>query len=520
MKNILPILLVLIAAVSIANGQNHRWELGPIIGLTSYQGDLVQKGYDLNETHVGYGLFIRNNIHPNVSFRANFIRGNISGDDSNYDEFADRGFTFSSPVSELSLQLEVDILGQKRYPDVQSFRNTVSPYFFGGLGFAMFKQSVDYNELFNQTILEEISIDKESGLNNQRLVVPFGIGVKFDLTPKLTFGLEWGARAVFSDLLDGVSQAGDPNDQDWYNIGSATFAMRFGEKDRDRDGVPDSRDRCPQDAGSKGLNGCPDIDEDGIRDKDDDCPYEKGYGQLNGCPDLDKDGIADKDDKCPNDAGIAAYGGCPIQDADGDGVPDEEDKCPYEVGLAKRKGCPYSDRDDDGIEDNEDRCPDAPGFGFNKGCPDTDNDGIVDIDDNCPRIQGLERNAGCPDLIGNNDDDILNFSEVTILFENDQSVILPEYNKILDQVAKVLDRYPEFNVRLEGYSDDHGNDFVSQQISQERAQKCYEYLIQKGIDKSRLIYRGYGENNPVAPNTTAEGRAKNRRVEFILFKAK
>lgn len=81
--------------------------------------------------------------------------------------------------------------------------------------------------------------------------------------------------------------------------------------------------------------------------------------------DRDKDGILDNVDKCPDVFGLSAFGGCP--DTDGDGIQDSEDKCPSVVGLSKFMGCP--DGDGDGVQDSEDKCPTVAGVSSNYGCP-------------------------------------------------------------------------------------------------------------------------------------------------------
>lgn len=81
--------------------------------------------------------------------------------------------------------------------------------------------------------------------------------------------------------------------------------------------------------------------------------------------DRDKDGILDNVDKCPDVFGLAAFGGCP--DSDNDGIQDSEDKCPTVAGLSKFAGCP--DGDGDGIMDSEDRCPTVAGVVSMQGCP-------------------------------------------------------------------------------------------------------------------------------------------------------
>lgn len=82
-------------------------------------------------------------------------------------------------------------------------------------------------------------------------------------------------------------------------------------RDTDNDGIPDNQDACPNQAGPRELNGCPDRDGDGIADKDDLCPDQAGPKELYGCPDRDGDGIPDKDDQCPDTPGPAHNKGCP-----------------------------------------------------------------------------------------------------------------------------------------------------------------------------------------------------------------
>ena len=86
--------------------------------------------------------------------------------------------------------------------------------------------------------------------------------------------------------------------------------------------------------------------------------------------DTDNDGVVDSLDKCPTQAGTAKYNGCPIPDTDKDGINDEEDKCPTQVGTAKYKGCPIPDTDKDGVNDEEDKCPTEAGIAANHGCED------------------------------------------------------------------------------------------------------------------------------------------------------
>ena len=88
---------------------------------------------------------------------------------------------------------------------------------------------------------------------------------------------------------------------------------------------------------------------------------------------------------------------------------------------------------------------------------------------------------------------------------------------ILDNVAKVLSAHPEIaNVRVEGHTDNRGGEAHNQELSQRRANAVVKYLAKKGVDKARLVPLGFGQSKPIADNATTEGRATNRRVEFVI----
>lgn len=103
---------------------------------------------------------------------------------------------------------------------------------------------------------------------------------------------------------------GADNQRAYYYIDGISLRLRP-EDDRDKDGVPDKEDNCPDEAGVKALGGCPDRDGDGVADKMDACPDLAGPVNQQGCPDSDGDGFADNVDKCPTVPGIAEMKGCP-----------------------------------------------------------------------------------------------------------------------------------------------------------------------------------------------------------------
>lgn len=292
----------------------------------------------------------------------------------------------------------------------------------------------------------------------------------------------------------------------------AGLANLMGCPDRDSDGIADGDDKCPDLKGPAATLGCPDRDSDGIMDADDECPDVKGIAAMKGCPDTDNDGITDASDKCPREAGPAATMGCP--DRDGDGIMDRDDKCPGDKGPASTMGCP--DRDSDGVADKDDACPDKRGDSAHKGCPDTDGDGIFDDIDRCPEKPGVAALRGCPE-IKKEDKAKLERAIKLVQFETGKAVLLKKSYAVLDEVVTVMNTYAEYSLNISGHTDNVGDDKMNQDLSERRAKACYDYLVSKGTATNRVASSGFGESKPVGDNKSADGREKNRRVEFELY---
>ena len=253
--------------------------------------------------------------------------------------------------------------------------------------------------------------------------------------------------------------------------------------------------------------------------------------------DTDGDGILDKHDADPLNPedfdGFEDEDGAPDPDNDGDGILDVDDACPNEAedidGFQDKDGCPDPDNDGDGILDVDDACPneaeDFDGFEDEDGCPDPDNDGdrILDVDDKCPNepetYNGYMDEDGCPD------------KKPEIVFEEKAAIILDGVNfasgsseltdsakNVLGKVVRTLEDYPEMTLEINGYTDNTGSLAFNMKISKQRAESVRNYLINQGIQADRLTANGYGPENPIESNSTKEGRAKNRRIEFFRIK--
>ncbi|WP_051181760.1 OmpA family protein [Thermithiobacillus tepidarius DSM 3134] len=94
--------------------------------------------------------------------------------------------------------------------------------------------------------------------------------------------------------------------------------------------------------------------------------------------------------------------------------------------------------------------------------------------------------------------------------------IVGDGHRILDNVADVLNRYPESRVTITGHTDSVGDAAFNQRLSQQRAQAVMSYLASRGVASSRMVAQGMGESNPIASNGTEAGRQLNRRVEILI----
>jgi OmpA-OmpF porin, OOP family len=277
---------------------------------------------------------------------------------------------------------------------------------------------------------------------------------------------------------------------------SATLVtfLKLGGRDTDGDGVRDRRDACPETPVPAVVDerGCPtDTDEDGVLDGIDQCAQTppRAAVDANGCPyDSDRDRILDGLDLCP-DTDPAA-----LVDAD---------------------GCPY-DSDHDGVLEGIDRCPDTPigAVVDARGCQvDSEGDGVPDGLDDCPdtSLEDPSDESGCSGAQRGE------FVLPTIRFEPGRWNLTEACSTLLNEVASVLRQSPDTIVEIGGHTDNEGPASVNRTISLNRAEEVKAYLITQGVSASRLITKGYGEVHPIASNRTAEGRAKNRRIEFNVL---
>ena len=197
-----------------------------------------------------------------------------------------------------------------------------------------------------------------------------------------------------------------------------------------------------------------------------------------------------------------------------------ESLCPgTPAGIAvDADGCPlYSDAD--AVPDYLDKCPDTPaGVAVDAvGCPlagaaDADADGVADGDDHCADTPAGVRvdTRGCP-LAGERIAIVTNIN-----FDFDRAAVRDDVKPRLSRVIELLKEMPDLDVQIVGYTDDIGSLQYNLALSVRRAESVRNYIVTRGVESARLSVAGRGKSDPLVSNATPQGRAVNRRVEFVV----
>jgi outer membrane protein OmpA-like peptidoglycan-associated protein len=329
--------------------------------------------------------------------------------------------------------------------------------------------------------------------DDRRFYFDAALGFEFTLTRAVALGpvLRYG-HVIQPDFRDDGVAERFPEDARFLTLG-ASLALRVPEREPE----PPPRPRI-------------DTDGDGVFDDEDLCPTvpagDHPDPQRRGCPmpDVDGDGVFDNDDRCvtvpQGDHPDPTRPGCPDADTDNDGVLNQEDQCPTRpMGPypdARRRGCPEDDTDRDGIVNSRDRCPNEPEI-YNS----------IRDDDGCPDGRPLLTRVGS---------DIQFFRPVLFLNNSDQ-LVGAETFRVLDALTSFLTAHAEITlVDLQGHTDNRGPSGREAEfnldLSRRRAERVRTYLIEHGIASDRIQAHGLGLTQPIDTNSTAAGRARNRRV--------
>ena len=357
----------------------------------------------------------------------------------------------------------------------------VNPYLYAGAGVLNF-------ELKNapKAALAGYKVDGWTGY------FPAGLGLQFKLDDRIMFETSVGYNYTMSDDLNAIK--GDKKDAYWNFLLGLTATGVGPDPDPDKDGLLNDAEK---ELGTDPEN--PDTDGDGLSDGDEVNVYHTSPLKA----DSDGDGLKDGDE-------VKKYRTDPNKpDTDGDGLKDGDEVSKYNTDPLK------ADTDGDTLSDGDEIMKyktdplkaDTDGGTVNDGTEVANNTNPLDPSDDVPKKkEELKTEVGKAIVLEG------------IVFKSGSAEINPESEEILTKAFNTLDQNPEIEVEIQGHTDNTGRHASNMKLSQHRADAVKEYLVKKGVAATRISTKGFGPDKPIADNKTAEGKQKNRRIEFLRTK--
>ena len=397
------------------------------------------------------------------------------------------------------------------------YETELNPYFYIGGGVLNYQV---------QTKPKSISPNSVEA-NGWTGLIPVGFGIQIPISEVAKFDISAGYNYTFTDNLNLYSGA-KPTDG-YFNLGiGLTFDISC-SNDNDEDGLTNDQEKelgtDPNNSDTDGdglMDGLEvtkymtnplkaDTDGDNLSDKDEIMNYKTSPVKA----DTDNDGLTDGEE-------INVTKTDPLNaDSDGDKLSDGDEVNKYKTDPNKK------DTDSDTLSDYDEVIT----FKTNPLKADTDNDKLSDGDevnkyktdpnkmdsDDGSVDDFTEINRGTNPL--DKSDDIYKVEEPIVLegitFETGSAVITKDSEKTLNEVLSILKKYSDLKIEIRGYTDNSGSLKLNTALSQKRADAVKYWLNTKGIMNERMEAKGFGPENPIASNSTKEGKAKNRRIEFV-----
>jgi len=379
-----------------------------------------------------------------------------------------------------------------------------TPYVYGGIG--VLNYSVRYP---NPLISNNPTTDGWTGY------APVGAGVQIRLNDGNALEASVGFNQSFTDNLKGYIL--DRKDAFWgFLIGLTVHVGENENGDADHDGLTNKQeaelgtDPHNPDSDGDGLSDgdevlkyhtnplMKDSDGDGLSDYDEVMTYHTDPNKM----DTDGDGLSDGDE-------IMKYKTDPLKvDTDGDGLSDGDEILKYHTDPLK------VDSDGDGLSDGDEVLKyhtdplkkDTDGGSVDDGTEVARGTNPLDASDDMPKKEELKAEVGKAIVLEG------------IVFKTGSAEIGPESAAILEKAYNTMNQNPDMMVEIQGHTDNVGKHAANVKLSQKRADAVKAYLVDKGIAATRITTKGFGPDKPIAPNTTKDGKQKNRRIEFLRTK--
>ncbi|MEO5889220.1 MAG: DUF6089 family protein [Ferruginibacter sp.] len=222
--------LGVIILLNFSTAKSQKVHLTLFTGITNYQGDLQSRRFTFQQANGAIGAGLLYEISPKLYARGNLTFGKIKGNDKISGTDPIRNLSFSSPVTEIHLGLEYDILN--------SYKRSLVPYVFGGIAGFHFNPSA-LDSVGNKVFLQPLGTEGQGFFrgrekyNLHSLAIPFGAGIKLALTENIRVRFEVGLRKTFTDYLDDLSTTYAGQEELLFNNGQQAVDLAFrGDEDK------------------------------------------------------------------------------------------------------------------------------------------------------------------------------------------------------------------------------------------------------------------------------------------------
>lgn len=432
-----------------------------------------------------------------------YLQGEVGG---GYGEISGKTPAYRTTLIPADVRLLLSPLSEEKW----------NPYIYAGIG-GLYYEVKNY---LSQSTPGHVAtaVADPAKLKGWQGYMPAGVGLQFLVSSTFTLEASAGFNYTPNDDINGMRKRGDKTRDNFlsYLVGFM-WSGPSGYADSDGDGLINKLER---DLGTNPDN--LDSDNDGLTDGEEYFTYKTDPLEA----DSDGDSLTDSDE-------VKIYGTEPNKkDSDRDELADNAELQQYKTDPLKR------DTDVDGLRDNDE----VMNHKTDPLKPDTDGDNLSDYDE----VMKYKTNPLLADTDGgtvNDDveiargsnpldsfDDVPKVAEIIkvekgkaivlegITFKSGSAEITPESYEILEKVYNTLLDNMEIEVEIQGHTDNTGKRSANMKLSQRRADAVKTYLAEKGIEAKRIKTKGYGPDMPIADNATPEGRAKNRRIEFLRLK--
>lgn len=449
--------------------QYRTWSLGLNAGVLS---PVVFIGGSNDFTNwnaeLGYGATLRKQVGHSFGIELGFLRGDLSGTN----EDAVGGVQSDRRSFDTQLAWSGTVMGVANVATIDFLKreNNVNFILKAGYGIAGYSWSLVTGNNTSIDAKGTYGDDTDRDYIREQFI-PVGAGIKFKLSDRINFDLGYNMYFVDGDNVDGTYAKGTSKDKFSYAYGGLEFSLGSSAKPNldwvnpvalMYDELKDPTLRQEVEA----LKGRVSTIEATVNDL---------------LKDSDGDGVADKLDKCPNtEAGVKVDGsGCPL-DVDADGVVDSKDACPTEKGTAELNGCPATSM----VGESE-----MIQFEFNSSVLRTSAYPVLDKWSSALRGGTATPTTSAADTAATD-------------------------TSATGTMTAPAAPMAVSSIQLDGHASAEGTEEYNMQLSVDRANSVKTYLVNSGVDASKITTKGFGETRPISSNATEEGRSKNRRVEI------